>query len=259
MRSESTADARLQPRGPARLVCAPTALAIGIGFIAAVNILAAASQNTTMANTLTPQERAAGWRLLFDGKTTSGWRGFRQQQLPDGWKAVDGALTRVGKAGDIVTVDQFGDFELTIEWNLAANGNSGVFFRVTEDDDVMWHTAPELQIIDNAYKEPLKPAQFAGANYDLHPPSRDATKPIGSWNDLRLLVQGSHVEHWMNGVKVVEYELWSKDWEERVTASKFKDFPKYARARTGHIGLQDHGDRVAFRNIKLRELRTASE
>jgi Domain of Unknown Function (DUF1080) len=255
MRSQTTADARLNPCGAARLVRARTALAIAIGLLAAVHILAAASQNTPMANTLTPQEQAAGWRLLFDGKTTSGWRGFRQQRMPDGWKAVDGALTRVGQAGDIVTVDQFGDFELTVQWNLAANGNSGIFFRVTEDDDVMWHTAPELQIIDNAYKEPLKPGQFAGANYDLHPPSRDATKPIGSWNDTRLLVRGSHVEHWMNGVKVVEYELWSKDWEQRVQASKFKDFPKFARARNGHIGLQDHGDRVAFRNIRIRELK----
>ena len=96
-----------------------------------------------MPNTLTPNEQAEGWRLLFDGKTTTGWRGFRQQTMPGGWKAVDGALTRVGPAGDIVTVDQFGDFELTVEWNLAANGNSGIFFRVTEDDEVMWHTAPE--------------------------------------------------------------------------------------------------------------------
>ena len=235
-----------------RLACRRTALVAGIALMAAVHVRA---QNTRMPNTLTPKEAAAGWRLLFDGRTTSGWRGFRQQQLPEGWKAVDGALTRTGRASDIVTVDQFGDFELTLEWNLAANGNSGIFFRVTEDDDVMWHTAPELQIIDNAYKEPLKPGQLAGANYDLHPPSRDATKPIGSWNETRLLVKGSHVEHWMNGVKVVEYELWSDDWERRVKESKFKDFPKYARARRGHIGLQDHGDRVAFRNIKIREMK----
>ena len=121
-----------------------------------------------------------GWRPLFDGKTTAGWRGFRQKTMPAGWQAVDGALTRVGQAGDIVTVDEFGDFELTLEWNLSPNGNSGIHYRVTEDDEVMWHQAPEYQVIDNAYKDGLKPGQYAAANYDLHPPSRDVTKPIGS-------------------------------------------------------------------------------
>ena len=229
-----------------------TTYAIVLGSAALAGGAIAAAQASP--NTLTAKERAEGWRLLFDGKTAGGWRGFRQQTLPAGWQAVDGALTRIGQSGDIVTLDEFGDFELRMEWKLLPNGNSGIFYRVTEDDDVMWHTAPEYQIIDNAYKEPLKPGQYAGANYDLHPPSRDATKPIGSWNETRLLVRGAHVEHWLNGVKVVEYELWTPDWERRVAASKFKDFPKYARARRGRIGLQDHGDRVAFRNIRIREL-----
>jgi len=207
-------------------------------------------------NTISAKDRADGWRLLFDGRTTAGWRGFRKQTLPGGWQAIDGALTRVGEAGDIVTIDEFGDFELTLEWKLAPNGNSGVFYRVIEDDDVMWHMAPEYQIIDNAYNnEPLKPTQHAGANYDLHPPSRDVTRPIGSWNETRVLARGAHVEHWLNGVRVVEYELWTPDWERRVRESKFKDYPNYGRARRGHIGLQDHGDRAAYRNIRIRELR----
>lgn len=198
---------------------------------------------------------ADGWRPLFDGKTTAGWRGFRQQTIPEGWKVVDGAMTRVGKAGDIVTVDQFGDFELTLEWKIAPGGNSGIFYRVTEDDDVMWHTAPEMQVIDDAgYKGPLKPTQRSGANYDLHAPVRDVAKPAGSWNMTRILVKGTHVEHWLNGVKVVEYELGSADWETRVKASKFNEHPRYGRARKGHIGIQDHGDMVAFRNIRIREL-----
>src|SRR4051794_27189917 len=134
------------------------------------------------ANTLTAKERADGWKLLFDGQSASGWRGYRQRTLPAGWKAIDGALTRAGQGGDIVTIDEFADFELTLEWKLSPNGNSGVFYRVVEDDDIMWHMAPEYQIIDNAYKEPLKPGQYAAANYDMDPPSRDVTKPIGSWN-----------------------------------------------------------------------------
>jgi hypothetical protein len=226
-----------------------TALTLAVAAVAA----AAIAGTDERPNTLTAQERADGWRLLFDGTTTAGWRGFHRQTLPEGWQAVDGALTRVGPAADIVTVDEFGDFELTLDWTISPNANSGVFYRVTEDDAVMWHTAPEYQIIDNAYsKEPLKPVQLAGANYDLHPPLRDATRPIGSWNRTRLLVRGAHVEHWLNGLKVVEYELWSPDWERLVRASKFKDYPNYARARRGHIGLQDHGDTVAFRNIKIR-------
>jgi hypothetical protein len=119
----------------------------------------------------------------------------------------------------------------------------------------MWHVAPEYQVIDNAYKDGLKPGQFAAANYDLHPPSRDVTKPVGSWNQTRILARGAHVEHWLNGVKVVEYELWTPDWEQRVRQSKFKDYPSYGRSRRGYIGLQDHGDRVAFRNIKIREIK----
>jgi len=234
---------------PSRRGLFHTVAGVLLGALAAGGV---AAQSTM--NTISTTERAKGWRLLFDGHTTAGWRGFRRPTLPAGWQAIDGELTRVGEAGDIVTVDEFDDFELTLEWKLSPNGNSGLFYRVTEDDEVMWHTAPEYQIIDNAYKEPLKPVQYTGANYDLHPPSRDVTKPIGTWNQTRLLVRGAHVEHWLNGVKVVEYELWTPDWEQRVKGSKFKDYATYGRARRGHIGLQDHGDRAAYRNIKIRSI-----
>jgi hypothetical protein len=203
---------------------------------------------------VTTAAQPEGWRPLFDGKTTAGWRGFRQKAIPDGWKVADGTLTRAGAGGDIISIDQFGDFELTLEWNVAAGGNSGVFFRVAEDAEVMWHVAPEVQVIDNAYKGGLKPEQTAGANYDLHAPVRDVTRPPGTWNEMRILVQGNHVEHWLNGVKVVDYELRSEDWQRRVRASKFRDYPSYGRAARGHIGLQDHGDKVAYRNIRIRQL-----
>jgi alpha-3'-ketoglucosidase len=204
-------------------------------------------------NTLTAKERADGWRLLFDGTTTNGWRGYRQKTMPAGWQVVDGALTRVSQASDIVTIEEFADFELTLEWKVPPNGNSGVHYRVVEEDDVMWHMAPEYQVIDNAYKG-LKPAQAAGANYDLDPPLKDATKPVGSWNQTRIVAKGAHIEHWLNGVKVVEYELWTDSWTRQVAASKFKDYKSYGQARRGHIGLQDHNDRIQFRNVKIRPL-----
>jgi 3-keto-disaccharide hydrolase len=221
---------------------------------AAVGSLLAAAQADAPLNTLTAAEKAAGWRLLFDGTTTAGWRGYRQPALPEGWRAIDGALTRLGAGGDIVTIDEFADFELAIDWKLAPGGNSGIFYRVLEGADEMWKMAPEMQLLDDPAYNGITPEQFTGANYALHAPLRAAANPPGSWNHTRVLVTGAHVEHWINDVKVVEYELWTPDWERRVQASKFKDDARYGRARTGHIGLQDHGASVAFRNIKIRVL-----
>ncbi len=198
-----------------------------------------------------------GWRDLFDGRTTNGWRGFRQQTMPDGWKVVDGALTRVGKAGDIVSLEEFGNFELIAEWKIAPGANSGIFYRVVENDNdpEMWMAAPEYQIIDDrGYPEPLKPTQKTAANYDLHPPERDATRPAGSWNTTRIVVNGSHVEHWLNGVEIVSYELWTDEWNKLVAQSKFQGHPRYARASRGRIGIQDHGDWIAFRSLRIRDL-----
>jgi len=215
----------------------------------------AAQAGAAVANALTDLERSQGWRLLFDGKSTAGWRGFRKTDLPSGWQVVDGALTRVAEAGDIVTTEQFASFELAFDWNVAPGGNSGVFFRVTEDVDAVWQSGPEFQILDNAaHRDGLTPATSAGADYALHAPTRDATRPPGSWNEARIVVRGSHVEHWLNGEKVVEYELGSADWVARVSKSKFGEYAAFGRAPKGHIALQDHGDRVAYRNIKIRSL-----
>jgi hypothetical protein len=204
----------------------------------------------------------APWKDLFDGKTTAGWRGYKQTTMPEGWKAVDGALTRVDKGGDIVSIGEFENFELTFDWKIGKGANSGVFYRVVEyaDDTSMWNAAPEYQLIDDTgYPGTLKPTQKTAANYDLQPPGRDATKPAGEWNTSRILVNGSHVEHWLNGVQIVSYELWSDEWTRLVAQSKFKDHPNYARARKGRIGIQDHGDEAAFRNIRIRELPPAPQ
>lgn len=207
------------------------------------------------ANTLTAAERAAGWRLLFDGRTTAGWRGYRQDTMPAGWQVVDDALSRVDRAGDIVTVEQFDSFELVFDWQLAEGGNSGVFFRVAETADPVWHTGPEYQVLHNAgHRDGQRPVTSAGSDYAVHPPVRDVTRPVGTWNTARLVVNGSRVEHWMNGVQLLTYELGSDDWTHRVEQSKFAELARFGRERRGHIAIQDHGDSVSYRNIKIRTL-----
>ena len=226
-------------------------LPAAIGFVALMSAIVPAQNG---ANTLTAKEKAEGWKLLFDGKTTSGWRGFRNE-TPAGWKAEDGTLARVAEGGDVMTVDEFGDFELRLEWKLPKNGNSGLMFRVTTDEEETYFTGPEMQILDNAgHADGKNPKRSAGANYDMHAPVRDVTRPVGEWNEVRLVVKGSHVEHWMNGTKLLEYELWSPDWEKLYQASKFAKMPKYGRNKRGHIVIQDHGNPVWFRNIKIRPL-----
>lgn len=206
-------------------------------------------------NTLTPAERAEAWRLLFDGKTTAGWRGWKMDTLPSGWQAVDGALTRVHQAADIITKDKFKDFELKLEWKIAKNGNSGVFYRASEDDDAIYWSAPEMQVLDDAgHPDGKSRLTAAGSDYGLYPAPAGVVKPAGQWNQVRLVVKGQHVEHWLNGVKVVEYELGSPDWEAKVKASKFAPHPHYGRNREGYIGLQEHDFWVAYRNIKIRTL-----
>ena len=229
------------------------ALAFGIAVLAGPGCGSGTGDAPPAPNTLTDEERAAGWRLLFDGTTTEGWRGFRSNAMPAGWQAVDGALTRVAEAGDIVTVDVFEDFELAFDWKISPGGDSGVLFRVTEDVEAAWNAGPEYQILDNAaHQEGLKPETSAGADYALHPPFRDATRPPGDWNEGRIVVNGNHVEHWLNGEKIVEYEIGSDDWTARVGASKFAPFPNFGRVRRGRIAIQDHGNEVAYRNLKIR-------
>jgi hypothetical protein len=224
--------------------------------------LAGAAIGTLVAgsdpNTLTAQQKKDGWKLLFDGRTLDGWRGWKQQGPPDGWKVVDDAITRVAKAGDLITVDQYASFDFTFEWRIAKNGNSGVFFHVAEAPNLpnTFTTGPEYQLLDNDGHPDAKngPDRLAGGNYALHPPVNAAPKPVGEWNGSRILVNGPRVEHWLNGVKVVEYELWSADWKDRVQKSKFKAMPRYGLEKTGHIALQDHGDVVAFRALKIKVL-----
>jgi hypothetical protein len=196
------------------------------------------------------------WKTLFDGKSLSAWRGYKSETVPEGWTVVDGMLTKTTPVKDIVSKEEFGDFELEIEWKIGEAGNSGIFYRGTEEYDHIYWSATEYQLLDNLKASDNKrPDHLAGAAYELYAPPADAVKPVGEWNKTRIVAKGAHVEHWLNGRKVVEYELWSPDWEAKVAASKFKVWPNYGRAKKGHIAMQgDHQGELAFRNIRIREL-----
>jgi hypothetical protein len=169
---------------------------------------------------------------------------------------IDGSLVRADSAaGDIITADKFRNFDLALDWKVAPKGNSGIFYRVTEEADTIWKGAPEMQVLDDAgHNDGKSELTSAGANYALYPAPRGVVHPAGEWNHARILVNGNHVEHWLNGVKLFEYELGSADWKARVAKSKFHEYPIFGTAAEGNIGLQDHGDHVEFRNIRIRPL-----
>lgn len=213
------------------------------------------SSTDATQNTLTDAERTAAWRLLFDGQTTAGWRNYGKRDIAGGWVVQDGALTRTGAGGDIITNDEFKNFELTIDWKIEPRGNSGVFYRASEEQDEIYWNAVEMQVLDDAgHPDAANRLTSAGAAYDLYPSPAGHVKPAGEWNTARLVVNGNHVEHWLNGVKLLEYELGSADWNSKVAGSKFKPHLKFGKNAQGHIGLQDHGNLVSYRNIKIRVL-----
>jgi hypothetical protein len=214
-----------------------------------------------MHNVLSDAEKAQGWELLFDGRTMEKWRGFGREDVHEGWAVVDGAVTRVGGGGDIITREQYENFDLYLEWRIAPAGNSGVFYHVREVAEngerysAVWQTGPEMQILDNqGHADRAQASTSAGANYALHAPIGDATRPVGAFNAARIVVRGDHVQYWLNGVKVVEFDRGSDDFKQLVARSKFATMPGFAKYRRGHIALQDHGDLVQFRNIKIRRL-----
>lgn len=214
-------------------------------------------------NTLTEQEREEGWELLFDGTSTEGWRSYNGESFPEkGWEVRDGMLTVLseGGGGDIITTEQYGDFVLKLEWKVQKAGNSGIFYRAMEQptQPIYW-SAPEMQVLDNEHHPDATAGESgnhqAGSLYDLIPAEPQNANPHGEWNSVKIVAHGPHIEHWQNGEKVLEYELWSPEWYEMIRDSKFECHPEFGDARTGYIGLQDHGDTVNFRNIKIKELK----
>lgn len=243
--------------GPAGRLVALAFLSIGAAACASQQ--QNSSSETTMTgamNQLSAQERADGWRLLFDGRDMSAWRVYQGQSMSNGWFVRDGLMMKSGETDDIVTRDQFGDFELALDWRLSRGGNAGIFYRGLETDPKIYWTAPEYQLLDDPnHGDGRNRLTSAGAAYGLYPAPAGVVRPAGEWNSARIVARGAHVEHWLNGVKTAEYELWSPDWEGKVKGSKFVEWPKYGRSARGHIAIQgDHGGELALRNIRIREL-----
>jgi len=208
---------------------------------------------------LTDEEQKAGWKLLFDGVSTKGWRGLGRQSFPpQGWDVVDGCLHHKAKGGggDLTAEEPCENFELSVEWQVALGANSGIKYRVAESPGKTAAFGCEYQVLDDEHlAEGKKGKVSAGSLYDVFAPNdKKKLKPVGEFNQTRILVQGDHAEHWLNGEKIVEYEFNSEAWKAAVAQSKFKNSPTYGQTRKGQLALQDHGDEVWYRNIKIREL-----
>jgi len=186
----------------------------------------------------------------------SSWRGYKSDVVPNGWTFADGMISKTRGTRDIVSRDEFGNFELELEWKLATEGNAGIFYRGTEEYDHIYWSGPEYQLLDDANAPDGRNRLTSAASaYGLYAPPAGVVKPADQWNTTRIVINGAHVEHWLNGQKVVSYELWSPDWKAKVAASKFKDWPNYGLAKRGHIAIQgDHNGALAIRNIRIREL-----
>jgi Domain of Unknown Function (DUF1080) len=221
------------------------------------NSVPSASSTASGATTLSPEQTAAGWRSLFDGTSTAAWRGYKEQNLPAGWSIVDGILTKTGSANDIITRDQFGNFELAFDWKLPPGGNAGVFYRGTEEYDHIYWSAPEYQLLDDAgHPDGKSRLTAAGSDYGLYPSPRGVVKPADQWNSSLIVVNGKTVQHWLNGQKLLEYEIGSPDWTAKVKASKFAAYPNYGLAPRGYIGIQgDHDGTLSIRNVRIREIK----
>jgi hypothetical protein len=221
-----------------------------------------APQNQPVAhNSLTEQQKAEGWRLLFDGQTTAGWKNFNKEGVGAAWVIDNDALhfdntVKEGR-GDIITVDEFENFDLMLEWKIDSCGNSGIMFNVVESPEFIntYFTGPEMQVLDNACHPDAKIIKHrAGDLYDLISCSTETVKPAGEWNQVHIVSNKSTYQFWLNGTNVVSFTMHTPEWDALVAGSKFKQWPAFGKAKRGHIALQDHGDKVWYRNIMIKPM-----
>lgn len=230
------------------------AIAITFGFLAC-------SQSSS-----TTQESSEEWKVLFDGKSMAGWRAYNSDEPGTAWKVVDGTLMlddsekvddKIKDGGNLLTVDQYENFELALEWKISPCGNSGIMFNAVADGtyEEPWHTAPEMQVLDNSCHPDAQIIKHrAGDLYDMISCSEETVKPAGEWNQVRIISNQGKVQFWLNDVNVVSFDMRSAAWDSMIANSKFKALPAFGKARKGHIVLQDHDNKVWFRNIKIKEL-----
>lgn len=213
--------------------------------------VAARADETAPAKAKPANER--GEPMLDDGAEKL-WIGYGKQEWPQGWELADGVLHRAGRAGDLRTVKQYGDFDLRFEWKVAPGANSGVIYRVSDETKRPHETGPEYQILDDAkHGDGKNPLTSAASLYGIYAPSNKNVKPPGQWNRSRIVLRGDRVRHFLNGEKVVDAKIGSEDWNRRVAASKFAEWPGYGKSPRGYIVLQDHGDEVWYRNMRIVE------
>ena len=236
--------------------CTPIIAMVVISFLCNIH--------ATAQNTLTKNEEKEGWKLLFDGKTTKGWRTFNKNAVGAAWKVQDGALyldktiTAKEERGDILTDKEYENYELSLEWKIDSCGNSGIIFNVVEDPKyhATYLTGPEMQVLDNTCHPDAKIEKHrAGDLYDLIKSKKETVKPAGQWNLARIVSNKGKYEFWLNGTRSVEFNMHTPQWDDMIAKSKFKTMPDFGKELKGHIALQDHGDRVWFRNIKIKELK----
>lgn len=205
----------------------------------------------TPSNHLSRSEKKQGFHLLFDGKDLHHWRSYKKPEV-QGWAIKEDMVVCTGGGGDLITRDQYGSFDFQCEWKIPAQGNSGIIYRCAETDGPTYQTGIEYQLWDHRQSPDSWHALNAtAACYDLYRPSQQADRPPGEWNTTRIVLHGNHLEHWLNGKKVVDCEIGSSDWNARVAKSKFAKFPNWGTVPRGHIALQEHGGETAFRNIKI--------
>ncbi len=217
-------------------------------LIAATSVGTACTQETT---------RMSESRSLIGADAREIWSGWKTDRFPDGWRIDGDTLSKEGEVQDLVTRESFGDFELELEWKVSEGGNAGIFYRGTREYDYIYWSAPEYQLLDDArHPDGKNRLTSAAAAYALYAAPAGMVKPANEWNAARIVVKGAHVEHWLNGQKVVTYELWSPDWKAKVATSKFSKYPNYGLARQGLIGIQgDHAGTLTLRGIRIRESR----